>query len=84
MAQPQPWLGLGNQGDHLSRSQKIEITFTWGFGKVIRAAEAIRLAFDKALVVSHHQVTVDLLYEIECHAHGDQQTSTTVEAGNLR
>ena len=33
------------------------------------------------LVVPHHQVAVDLLHQIEGHAHGDQQARAAVEAG---
>lgn len=35
-------------------------------------------------VVSHHEVTVDLLNQIEGHAHGDQQAGAAVESGNRR
>ena len=29
---------------------------------------------EEALVVSHHELAVDLLHRLECHAHGDQES----------
>ena len=38
--------------------------------------------FQKSGVIPHHQVTVDLLHQIEGNAHSDQQARSTVEVCN--
>ena len=39
------------------------------------------LLFQQSLVISHHQVAIDLLHQVEADADGDQQAGAAVETG---
>ena len=48
-----------------------------------RAAESASTFFQQARIVPHHQVTVDLLHQVEGDADGDQQAGAAEKAGDL-
>jgi hypothetical protein len=61
----------------LTRVGRAESVLTYG-------PDCPRLCLQQARVVTHHEVTIDLLDQIERNAHRDEQTCPAVEARDRR
>lgn len=69
-------------GDHSEketrcRCRRVTATFALNDG-----GDAAAGTFEKAAVITHHQVGVDLLHQVEGDTDRDQQTRTAVETGD--
>src|SRR5262245_47143747 len=74
------------------RSEVRDVARRWVAGRIPRvkklqlgiSADSGRwpqaLFLQQSRVVPHHQVAINLLHQIERHAHGDQETRAAVEA----